>query len=147
MTRTTSFAVTLAGIAVASQLGGCGGSDSSAQAQPPVPITVVVAPDSTTVPAGGTQVLTATVQNDSSQMGVTWTVVPASGAGTLSNVTSTSVTYNAPASPPPNDLSVTITATSVSRKSISASVTLTVPASVVSIRPTPQPFRQEVRRR
>jgi len=135
MTRTTSFAVTLAGIAVASQLGGCGGSDSSAQAQPPAPITVSVAPDSATVPAGSTQVLTATVQNDSSQMGVTWTVVPASGAGTLSNVTSASATYNAPASPPPSDLSVTITATSVSGKSISASVTLTVPASVVSISP------------
>jgi dienelactone hydrolase len=135
MTRATCFTAAVAGLAAALQLGGCGGSDRSAQAQPPVPITVSIAPDSASVPAGTTQVLTATVQNDSTQMGVTWTIAPASGGGTLSNVTSASVTYNAPASPPPSDLAVTITATSVSSKSISGSATLTVPASVVSVSP------------
>src|SRR2546421_124465 len=132
MTRTTLFAVTLAGIALASQLSGCGGDGS---AQPVLPITVSVAPNSATVPAGTTQVLNATVQNDSSQMGVTWTLSPASGAGTLSNVTSTSVTYHAPAAPPPSDLPVTITATAVSGNATSVSATITVPASVVSVVP------------
>ena len=52
MTRTTRFAITLTGLALACQLSGCGGSDSSAQ--PVLPIAVSVAPNSATVPAGST---------------------------------------------------------------------------------------------
>jgi dienelactone hydrolase len=112
----------------------------SAKATLTVPATVVVSvsPDSATVPAGSTQVLTASIQNDPGHAGVTWTISPASGAGTLSNVTSISATYNAPAGPPPSDVVVIVTATSVSSTSTSASATLTVPAapaSVVSVSP------------
>ena len=109
----------------------------SAKATLTVPATVVVSvsPASATVPAGSTQVFTASVQNDPANAGVTWSISPASGAGTLSNITSTSATYNAPAAPPPTDVVVTVTATSVSSTSISASATLTLPASVVSVSP------------
>jgi predicted dienelactone hydrolase len=87
------------------------------------------------VPAGGTQGLTATVQYDPGQTGVTWAIAPATGAGTLSNADSTSVTYVAPASAPPNDLTATITATSITNSAVSASASVTVPAIRVSIAP------------
>src|SRR4029077_13337286 len=66
-----------------------------------------------TVQAGDSISATATVFNDPSNQGVTWSLSPASGAGTLSNMTSTTAVYNAPATPPASDLTVTITATSV----------------------------------
>jgi dienelactone hydrolase len=102
-----------------------------------VPTVVVsVTPTAATVQAGGTQTFTAAVQNDPAHKGVTWTLSPASGAGTLSNVTSTSVTYNAPASPPASDLTVTVTATSIADTLGSSSATVTVPAITVSVMPT-----------
>src|SRR5215472_6280185 len=109
---------------------GCGGGGSSI-----TQIFVSVSPSSATVQVGGSQQFTATVQNDPANAGVTWAISPASGAGTLSNTTSTSATYNAPAGPPPSDVAVTVTATSVSSTSISASAAVTVPANVVSVSP------------
>jgi predicted dienelactone hydrolase len=85
------------------------------------------------VPAGTTQVFTARAENDPGTTGVTWSISPVSGAGTLSNATSTSVTYNAPASAPPSDVAVTITATSVSHPWVSGRTFFSVPASIVSI--------------
>ena len=101
----------------------------------PAAVAVSVSPSSATVLAGSTQVFTASIQNDPANAGATWAIYPPSGAGTLSNVTSTSATYNAPAGPPPNDLAVTITATSVSNTSISASANITVPANTVTVSP------------
>ncbi len=102
---------------------------------PPPAISVSVSPDSVTVAANATQQFTATVQNDPANMGVTWTLSPASGAGTLSNMTSTSVTYNAPASPPASSLTVTITATSVTDASKSGSASVTVVQITVIVLP------------
>ncbi len=107
---------------------------------PPPPISVSVSPDSVTVASNTAQQFTAAVQNDSSNAGVNWTISPPSGAGTLSNVTSTSVTYNAPASPPASDLTVTITATSVTDASKSGSASVTVAAITVFV----SPFRATV---
>jgi dienelactone hydrolase len=104
---------------------------------PPPPISVSVSPDSASVAAITAQQFTAAVQNDPSNGGVIWTISPASGAGTLSNVTSTSVTYNAPASPPAGDLAVTITAASVTDPSKSSSASVTVPAITVLVSPSP----------
>ena len=66
--------------------------------------------------------LSATVLNDASGKGVTWSV---SGGGTLSSTTTTSATYNAPASVS-TPATVTVTATSVAFPTDSASLTITV---------------------
>jgi predicted dienelactone hydrolase len=98
-------------------------------------IMVTVSPDNVSVTANTGQMFTATVQNDASNSGVTWTISPASGAGTLTNVTKTSVTFNAPAVPPSNDLAVTITATSVATPTTLASANVVVPAIMISVDP------------
>ena len=134
MNRFLRLAIPWVAVAVTPALVSCGG-DSSASPPPPA-ITVSVAPATSTVPAGTTQALTATLQNDSSQRGVTWAISPASGAGTLSNATSTSVTYTAPASAPPSDMTVTITATSVADPTRSAAASVTVPALSVAVDPS-----------
>jgi Fe-S cluster assembly iron-binding protein IscA len=96
----------------------------------PPPISVSIAPASTSVQVSTAANFTVSVQNDSQNKGVTWSVSgPActgTTCGTLSNVTTTSVTYTAPASVP-SPATVTITATSVTdtTKSKAASVTLT----------------------
>src|SRR5438132_1364358 len=135
MNRLLRLAIPLVAVAVTPALVSCGG-DSTASPPPPPAITVAVAPVSSTVPAGTTQALTATLQNDSSQRGVTWAISPASGAGTLSNASSTSVTYTAPASPPASDVIVTITATSVTEPARSAAAIIDFPAPLVVLDPS-----------
>ena len=81
-------------------LGGCGGYNAPSQ-PPPTPFSVTISPTSASVKAGtGTQNFTATVMNDYLSRGVTWALSGAgcSGAtcGSLSNMTSSSATYNAP---------------------------------------------------
>lgn len=98
-------------------------------------VVVTVSPDNINVVAHTEQGFTAGVQNDVSNSGVTWTISPATGAGTLSNATKTSVTFNAPASAPSNDLTATITATSVATPTISASAIVVIPAIMVSVDP------------
>src|SRR6266850_23093 len=102
---------------------------------PPPAISVSVSPDSVTLAVNTTQQFTAIVQNDSSNAGVTWTISPTSGAGTLSNMTSTSVTYNAPASPPASNPTATITATSVTDASKSGLASVTVATISVFVSP------------
>ncbi len=99
-----------------------------------IQIAVTVASDS--VQAGGTVAVTATVSYDPSHQGVTWSISPATGAGTLTNASSTAVTYNAPPTPPANDLGVSITATSVSDTGISGNATITVLAITIGVTPT-----------
>jgi len=91
---------------------------------PPPPITVFVSASAGLVQAGGTVQVTAMVNNDTSGKGVTWSISPMSGAGMLSNTTPFSATYNAPPTPPPSDVQVTITATSVADPAVSAPVSI-----------------------
>jgi dienelactone hydrolase len=105
----------------------------SASVTVPVIAVSVDPPEVTGVEAGTKVPLTATVSNDPANKGVLWTISPASGAGTLSNMTGSSVTYNAPASPPASDLAVTITATSVADPSKSGSASVTLAAITVSL--------------
>jgi hypothetical protein len=102
----------------------------SASGIPPLPITVNVSPLSASVPAiFGTQVFTAVLTNDVQSKGVTWTLSGAgcsgSTCGTLTNVTSTSVTYNGP-SAIPNPAAVTLTATSIADNTKLNTATITV---------------------
>jgi hypothetical protein len=112
---------------------------------PPPPIVVTVTPTAASVQTGKTQSVTATVQNDALNKGLTWTLTGAgcSGAtcGTLSAASSASgaaITYTAPASVPA-PAAVTITAQSVADVSKTAVATFTVvppPPVIVTVSPT-----------
>jgi len=102
----------------------------SASGLPPQPITVSVSPVSANVPATfGTQAFAAQLTNDVQNKGVTWSISGAgcsgSTCGTLTNATSTSVTYNGP-SAIPNPATVTLKGTSVSDNTKSSTATITV---------------------
>ena len=115
---------------------GCGGGSSSPPPPPPPPAIAVTIQNkiSGNVIAGGSvTVLTATVNNDSSNSGVMWTLTAnsvactASTCGTLTNVTTSSATYVPPASAPasPNN-APTITATSAKDSSKSDTDSFTI---------------------
>ncbi len=102
----------------------------SASGIPPQPITVTVSPASASVPAAfGTQPFTAQLTNDAQNKGVTWSLSGAGCSGTacgsLTNATSTSVTYNGP-SAIPTPATVTLTATSISDNTKFNTATITV---------------------
>jgi hypothetical protein len=105
----------------------CGGGGGH-----PPPLTVSVAITSPasapTIQQGQTVNITATVTNDTGNKGVTWSL---SGQGSLSAQTSTTVTYNAPASVSSN-IVATVTATSVADNTKSASLNITVTPSVAN---------------
>jgi dienelactone hydrolase len=96
-------------------------------------ITVSVSQTTAIVQAGQTLLISGSANNDPSGQGVSWSISPTSGAGSLSNANSNDVTYNAPATPPVSDLTLTVTATSVADPTKSASVTITVPSLTVSV--------------
>ena len=105
----------------------------------PSAIVVTLSLTTASVQIGTTQPFTATVQNDSQNKGVTWTLSGAgcSGAtcGTLSATSSASgaaITYTAPASVP-TPATVTLTATSVADGTKSAAATITITATPSSI--------------
>ncbi len=103
---------------------GCGGKNSP-------PISVGVRASATEIDGAGTNsvTLTATVKNDSSDKGVTWS---AAGGGTLSPASSASgasVTFTPPAAKSSSQ-SITVTATSAADTSQSGSVTIQVPAAL-----------------
>jgi hypothetical protein len=97
-----------------------------------VPISITLIPSANGVSLGQTLVVTANVY-DQRNGGAVWSLNPVS-FGTLSNQSSTSVTYTAP-----TDFTiatkVTITATSVTDPSVAASVQFTVSPIVVSVIP------------
>jgi hypothetical protein len=76
-------------------------------------VVVAITPKPGGVPQGTSLVFNATVTGDSSNKGVTWYLAPTSGAGTLTNISSFSVTYNAPATPPFPLNSVALSASSL----------------------------------
>lgn len=97
-------------------------------------------PPSTTVLFGETQDIAATVTFDPANKGVSWAIQPCglNDCGKLSANASASggaITYTAPASPPTNDLNVTIVATSDSDATQSGSINISVPAITVSVSP------------
>jgi len=102
-------------------------------------VAVTVAPASATPTAGSKQTFSATVTNDVSDSGVTWSLsCDAPPCGTIapkSTASGAATTYTAPATPPPSDLSVTITATSAAYNGASASAAVTVPAISVAMMP------------
>jgi len=104
---------------------GCGGNGTPVG----VPITISLSPNSASVNANGVVNIVATVSNDSSGKGVSWSL---SGVGALSAQTSTSVTYTAPATVTGTSVA-TVVATSGASASVTASLSITVsPAGSVT---------------
>jgi hypothetical protein len=115
------------GFAIGAVLAGCGGGSPQ--------VVVQTNPNTAqSIDQGQTVSFTAFVaeNNATSSTGVTWTVAaitgttcPSQGCGTLTNVTPTSVTYNAP-STVSKTLQVTLTATAVANSSGTAAVNISV---------------------
>src|SRR5258708_36776340 len=104
-------------------LAGCGSYSPPSQ-PPPTPTSTTVSPTSASVVAGtGTQNFTATVMNDYLNRGVTWTLsrpgCSMTTCGSRSNMTSSPVTYKAPAAVP-HPATATLSATSVNDTTKSA---------------------------
>ncbi len=112
-------------IVAALAVSGCGGKSSGTPGNSggSGPTSVSVTVSSATVDGLDTTALSATVANDNHADGVTWSV---NGAGTLSNQTTTSVTYTAPAATS-SAQSVTVMAVSVKETTKYATTTLTIP--------------------
>ena len=98
-------------------------------------VTVTATPATAGVQAGFTLPISASVNNDISGQGVSWSISPPSGVGTLTNPSPTEVTYTAPTTPPASDTTVKITATSLLDPTKSIVVTITVPFATVSVTP------------
>src|SRR5258708_18381133 len=117
-------------------LTGCGGGSSSG----PQPISVVLStPPPSSIVAGGTATISATVSNDTAAKGVTWSCAPAGTCGSfspMSTASGASTTYTAPASSPSGGM-VTITASSVTDGTNSPTPAFTIPgpSSVLSTPP------------
>lgn len=139
--RTDVAAISAIVILAVAILCGCGGGSSTSPA-PPASVSVALTPNTATVPASQTTSFTATVSNDPSNHGTSWTLsgtgCTGAACGFLSGTTAASgnaVTYTAPAAVP-NPPMVTLTATSVddSTKSAKATITLTNSnASAISV--------------
>jgi arylsulfate sulfotransferase len=117
-------------LAVLSFISGCGGSSNTA---PTNPISVTVSPTTATVASGGTTQFTATVTNDSSSAGVTWTV--SSSSSTPGTIDATGK-YTAPSVTTGITSSVIATSKTDTTKSATAMVTVTAAAAAVTISPT-----------
>ncbi len=96
-----------------------------------------------TAAAPTTQQFTAAVTNDQNSAGVTWALsganCQAATCGTLTNQTTTTVTYTAPnAQPLPNN-TVTLTATSKADNTKSGTATITITRLPISVAITPNP--------
>jgi hypothetical protein len=129
MKKITWIALLALGFLAASILSGCGGGMSTPLLPP---ISVSVNPTTASVQVSQTASFMATVQNDSANKGVTWSLSGAgcSGAtcGALSANSSASgapITYTAP-STVPTPATVTLTASSVTDHNKSAAATITI---------------------
>jgi dienelactone hydrolase len=107
-----------------------------------VPGTTISITQSTgTAEAGSTVQLTATVTNDPTNQGVTWSVscsqpVPCGTISPSPTLSGNPTTYTAPPVPPPSNLQVTVTATSVFNTAVTNFATVSVPAIKVSVTPS-----------
>src|SRR5580704_19063044 len=126
--RALSAIVLMAGLAF---LGACGGSGTPAG----VPITITLSASATSLNPGQASTITATVVNDPSNKGVTWSFTP-SGFGALSSQTATSVVYTAPTSVP-TATTVMITATSNASSTVTAMIQIAVQTSAITISLSP----------
>jgi len=118
MSRVYSCGVALFSLSLAAFMCSCSSSP------PAPPISVTLSPSSQqAIDQGQTVGITASVTNDTSQKGVSWTLT---GPGALSNSTASSVTYTSPTTTITSAQQVTVTATSVADQTKSAALQITV---------------------
>jgi len=127
-----SFGATLTGCGGGGGGGGGGGN----------PTTVQILNKQTSIPAGTQFVFNAqTFHNHHNPQGVTWTLTPATGEGTLTNTvnngSASSVTYTAPNNSCSN--CVTVTATSIENPSSADSDTFSIAGSAIIVSTTTVP--------
>jgi len=126
--RSLTYLCACVGVIGSVALAGCGGGSSSNSQ--PISVSITSPTSAPTIQAGQTVNITASVANDSSNKGVTWTLT---GSGTLSSETATSAIYNAPPTVSANT-TATVTATSAANTSKSASLRITVtPVPAISV--------------
>jgi probable HAF family extracellular repeat protein len=127
------LSATVAALALVLSNCGCGGASANMQ----LLIRVSLSQTTATVQAGATAQFTATVNNDSTGKGVTWSVTcSAPECGSVSPTATASgvaTTYTAPTPAPASDLKVTLTATSVADPTKSIPATITVPGVAAPI--------------
>ncbi|MGC2719017.1 MAG: hypothetical protein WA209_05465, partial [Candidatus Acidiferrales bacterium] len=123
----TRPALSLLAVGLLAVLAACGGGGGGSS----IPV-VSISGSSSTIAPSGTFNLIATVTGDSTNSGVSWTISPESGSGTLSNQSSTAATYTAPSSVPANP-SVRITATSVANSLGVGSATFIIQQPAVQV--------------
>ena len=106
-------------------LSGCGGGSS-----PALVINVSVAPSSSQAIDQSQQIqFTATVTNDTSSKGVTWSQT---GQGALSGQTAGAVTYTSPSSGAAGSATVTATSVADTTKTATVNVSITPPPSIIT---------------
>jgi hypothetical protein len=107
-------------------LRGCGGGGSS----PALVINVSVAPSSSQAIDQGQKIqFTATVTNDTSSKGVTWSQT---GQGALSGQTAGAVTYTSPSSGAAGSAAVTATSVADPTKTATVNISITPPLSIIT---------------
>jgi hypothetical protein len=113
------FCATAVFVVATAMLAACGGGST--------PISVSLSPSSPQeIDQGETAAIVATVMNDTSTKGVSWTLT---GPGSLSDSTGPSVTYSPPTTNLTSSQQATVTATSVANPKKSASLQITVNAA------------------
>jgi len=119
-------------------LSACGGDSGSTP-----PLTVSVTSASSTVGAGASAQVTATVANDSSNAGVTWTVscssAPCGSVAPSATLSGVAATYTAPAASNSSGFTVTIIATAVNNPAVSGSLKLGISEPIRVSVSTPNP--------
>jgi hypothetical protein len=115
--------------------GGCGqpksanpNGNSGSQGAPQLAVSIEPS-DAQVVNPGESVSITAAVDSDGSNQGVTWALIPPSGVGVLSDTTATSAAFHAPANVP-FTTNVTVTATSIADPKRFAALTINLNAPV-----------------
>ena len=122
------FAVTLTATSVSDSTKNASVSVIITSTSPSVAVQLTTVPAAESIQTGATATFAATVTNDSTNAGVTWSCVPLNLCGSFNpaqTASAAATTYTAPASVPQSNL-IAITATSVADNTKSASFLLTV---------------------
>lgn len=137
--------VRVAAVLCSLALAACGGGSSGATTAVGVGIGVALsAPTATTLVAeGATAEIDATVSNDPSGAGVSWTLSPTTGAGSIQSSDKGKVIYLAPTGVT-GAVFATLVATSIADPTKTSSVTLTVNGTPVIATPVLFPANQNV---